>query len=231
MSREDRAGEDLDLQVGEGRCRGYRSAPAAGRGIGVLVLHEAWGLVDSVRDVCDRLARGGFVALAPDLFDGETASDEASAVGLISKLSSEGVGADLDAAVQALLNDPAVDGPKIGCLGFCAGGHLALFAAARSSRVGAIADCYGFLPGFPVELDGMAAPFLGVFGEADEYISADAVAELEGRLEDAGVRADCHRFPAVGHGFMNEDRPDRYDASAALRAWDLIASFLRAELS
>ncbi len=193
-------------------------------------MHEAWGLVDWVRDVCDRLARSGFVALAPDLFGGKTVSDAASAWALLSKLTPESVAANLDAAVQALLSDSSVDGPKLGCLGFCAGGHLALFGASRNPRIGAVVDCYGFLPEFPLELQGMEASALAIFGAQDEFIPQEKIAALEAELSAAGGVGRVQVLSDVGHGFMNEDRPDRYDAHAAAQAWELIDSFLRAEL-
>ena len=124
-----RAGSDIEFASGDQTARGYRAVPAAGHGPGVMVVHEGFGLVDQVRDVGDRLAREGFVALAPDLYHGQTGSTVEEAARLMSGLEASRVERDLDAAVAALLNDAAVDGGRVGAIGFCMGGHIALRAA------------------------------------------------------------------------------------------------------
>ncbi len=214
-----------------GSLSGYVAVPAAGRGPGVLVLHEAWGLVDHVRDVCDRLARAGFVTLAPDLYHGQVAEDLRQAQRLASELESERVGADLDGAVAALLNHDGVDGPRVGVVGFCMGGHLALLAATRSARVAAVVDFYGMLPHLPLDFAGMDAAVLAIFAENDEHIGAEAVEDLRRALRAAGKRATFHLQPGVGHAFMNDSRPDCHDAAAAAEGWDRMRAFLRAELT
>ena len=225
------SGSDLELPVESGSLSGYVAVPAAGRGAGVLVLHEAWGLVDHVRDVCDRLARAGFVALAPDLYHGQVADDLARAGHLASELESERVGADLDSAVAALLNHDGVDGPRVGVVGFCMGGHLALLCATRNARVAAAVDFYGLLPHLPLDFAELDAAVLAIFAENDEYIGAEAVDGLRRALESAGKRASFHLQPGVGHAFMNDARPDHHDAAAAAEGWERMLAFLRAELT
>jgi carboxymethylenebutenolidase len=224
------SGSDLELPVEDGNLSGYVAVPASGRGPGVLVLHEAWGLVDHVRDVCDRLARAGFVALAPDLYRGQVAEDLSEARRLASQLESERVGADLDAGVAALLNHAGVDGPRVGVVGFCMGGHLALLTATRSARVAAAVDFYGMLPQLPLDFAGLEAAVLAIFAENDEYIDAEAVESLRASFRAAGQRATIHVQPGVGHAFMNDARPDCHDAAAAAQGWDRMLAFLRAEL-
>jgi carboxymethylenebutenolidase len=210
---------------------GYLALPAGRRGPGVLVLHEAWGLVDEIRDVCDRLARAGFVALAPDLYRGVVAETEADAFEQIRALDAETVGRDLDAAVAALLNHHAVDGGRVGTLGFCMGGHLSLVAAARNERVAAAVDFYGGPLGVAVDVAAIEAAVLAVFAEDDEYVGAEVAEGLRGEFEAAGKRATFIVEPGVGHAFMNASRPDRYAAAAAERNWDRLLAFFRAELS
>ena len=225
------SGSDIELPIEGGKLSGYVAVPASGRGPGVLVLHEAWGLVDHVRDVCDRLARAGFVALAPDLYGGRVAEDLPEARRLASELESERVGADLDAGVAALLNHDGVDGPRVGVVGFCMGGHLALLAATRNARVSAAVDFYGVLPHLPLDLSGLDAAVLAIFAENDEHIGAEAVEALRAAFRSAGKRATFHVQPGVRHAFMNDARPDRHDAAAAAEGWDRMLAFLRAELS
>jgi carboxymethylenebutenolidase len=223
--------EELSFASAGRSVAAHVAIPASGRGRGVVVLHEAWGLDDSVRGVCARLAREGCVALAPDLFDGKIARDVAEAGRLLAGLENARVPSDLDGAVHALLSHEAVDGPKVGVLGFCMGGHFALVAGARNRRVGAVVDFYGLFPEPPLDLEGLEAPLLAIFAEHDEFIAADAIARLERDLRAAGKRASVLVQPGVHHGFMNDTRPDRFDATAAAEGWDRLLAFLRAELA
>lgn len=223
--------ETISIDAGSRRIAAHVAVPDAGSGPGVVVLHEAWGLDDFVRGVCARLAREGFVALAPDLFDGRLARDVAEAGRLAAGLDDARVLADLDGAVRALLSHSAVDGPRVGALGFCMGGHLALVAGARNRRVGAVVDFYGLFAAPPLDVGALRSPLLAIFAEKDEFIAADAIARLRRELREAGGRATVDVQPGVRHGFMNDTRPDRYDAAAAVVGWERLLTFLRAELA
>ena len=210
---------------------GYLSLPASGRGPGVLVIQEWWGLVDHIRDVCDRFSREGFVALAPDLYRGERAGDPDSAGRLMMGLEIPRAARDLDAAVLALLGNEAVVGPRLGAVGFCMGGQLALFAATRNPRIGAVVDFYGIHPNVTLDLSGLGASVLGIFAERDGFVSPEVARKLEADLHAAGKRARFEIYPGVDHAFFNDTRPDVYDAKAAARAWAETLAFLRAELA
>ena len=226
-----RAGREIEFASNGERARGYLALPPQKSGPGVLVLQEWWGLVDHIRDVCDRFARAGFVALAPDLYRGATARDPDAAGRLMMDLEIPRAARDLEGAVAALLNESATAGGTLGVVGFCMGGQLALFAGTRSRRIGAVVDCYGIHPNVKLELAGLAAPVLGIFAERDTFVPPAAARALEAELRAAGKRAEFTIFPGVDHAFLNDTRPDVYDAAAAERAWDLIVSFLRAELA
>jgi carboxymethylenebutenolidase len=225
-----RAGREIEFASGAERLRGYLALPARASGPGVLVLQEWWGLVDHIRDVCDRLARAGFVALAPDLYRGATATDPDAAGRLMMDLQIPRAACDLAAAATALLSENAVVGGTLGVIGFCMGGQLALLAGTQSRRIGAVVDCYGIHPNVTLDLAGLAAPVLGIFAERDTFVPPAAARKLEAELRAAGKRADFHIFPGVDHAFLNDTRADVYDAAAAERAWGMIVSFLRAEL-
>jgi carboxymethylenebutenolidase len=225
-----RAGRDVDLDAGDAALRGYLAVPAAGRGPGVLVLSEWWGLVDHIRDVCDRFARDGFVALAPDLYHGERTSDPDEAGRLMMNLALPRAARDLDAAVAALLGESAVTRPRVGAVGFCMGGQLALLAGTRNRRIGAVVDFYGIHPKVTLDLSGLDAPVLGIFAERDAYVPPDAVRKLEADLRAAGKRVRTRIFPGVDHAFMNDARPDVYDAKSAAEAWAEALAFLRQEV-
>jgi len=132
--------------------------------------------------------------------------------------------------VRALLDEDATEGPKVGCLGFCMGGQLALYAATRNPRIGAVVDFYGIHPRVPLELAGLEAAVLGIFAEHDAMVPPEAARKLESDLHSAGKRATVKVYPGVDHGFMNDTRPDVYDAATAARAWGEALAFLRAEL-
>jgi carboxymethylenebutenolidase len=223
--------EESSYAAGERRVGAHVAIPACGHGPGVVVLHEAWGLDSFVRGVCARLAREGMTALAPDLFDGRLPRDLEEASALVARLDPERVGEDLDGAVHALLSHDAVDGPRVGVLGFCLGGHFALVAAARSRRVGAVVDFYGLLPSPPLELASLAAPVLAIFAEHDEFVAGESIEGLRRELGASGQRACVLVQRGVRHGFMNETRSDRFDARAAAEGWDRLLAFLRAELA
>jgi len=225
-----RAGREIEFASNGERARGYLAVPERKSGPGVLVLQEWWGLVDHIRDVCDRLARAGFVALAPDLYRGETASDPDTAGRLMMDLALPRAAKDLDGAVTALLGETATAGGTVGVIGFCMGGQLALLAGTRNRRIGAVVDCYGIHPNVMLELKDLAAPVLGIFAERDGFVPPAAVKKLEADLRAAGKRPAFTIFPGVDHAFLNDTRPDVYDAAAAERAWGMIVSFLRAEL-
>ena len=227
---EGRAGREIEFASDGEQVRGYLSLPPSGRGPGVIVIQEWWGLVPHIRDVCDRMAREGLVALAPDLYRGESTDDPDAASRLMMDLEIPRAARDLDAAVAALLNHDAVDGAKVGAVGFCMGGQLALFAATRNRRIGAVGDFYGIHPNVSLDPSGLEAAVLGIFAERDSYVTPDTARKLESDLTAAGKRAHFSIYPDVDHAFFNDTRPDAYDAVAAARAWSELLAFLRAEL-
>jgi carboxymethylenebutenolidase len=224
-------GREIEFTSNGDRVAGYLAIPDAGRGPGVLVIQEWWGLVDHIRDVCERFAREGFVALAPDLYRGDTTGDPDEAGRLMMDLEIPRAASDLDAATAALLGEDAVDGARVGAVGFCMGGQLALYAATRNPRIGAVADFYGVHPNVTLDLSGLEAPVLGIFAEKDAFVPPEAARKLEADLGGAGKRADFHVLDGVDHAFFNDTRPDVYDARAAAKAWSLTLNFLRAELA
>jgi carboxymethylenebutenolidase len=225
-----RAGRDVVLGDGADALTGYLVVPPSGRGPGVLVLAEWWGLVDHIRDVCDRFARAGFVALAPDLYHGERTTDPDVAGRLMMDLEIPRAARDLEAAVAALLGRAEVTHPRVGAVGFCMGGQLALLAATKSRRIGAVVDFYGIHPNVTLDAAALEAPVLGLFAERDAYVPEEAVRKLESALRGAGKRIHVRIFPGVDHAFFNDTRADVFDATAAAEAWAETVSFLRAEL-
>lgn len=186
----------------------------------MLVVDEAATLGAFAREVCDRLARAGWIALAPEL-PGAAAP------------AAEGVAPFVDGAIDALLRCDGTDGARVGAIGFGAAGPLAVFAAARNRRVGAAIDFYGAPEGDALggaELSALATPILCIFGAADAAITGGAARDFEAQLTGAGARVRLLVLPGAGRDFMNEAQADRYDAVAAAAAWDAAQAFLAAEL-
>src|SRR5919108_1072452 len=129
------AGRMVQFPSNGGTTAGYLATPASGKGPGVIVLQEWWGLVGHIKKVCDRFAAEGFAALAPDLYHGKTANEPDEAGKLFMALNIAQAEKDLKGAIAALA--PHSSTPKLGAVGFCMGGQLALFAATLNPSIGA----------------------------------------------------------------------------------------------
>ncbi len=226
-----RAGREFTFSVAAQPRRVYLSEPASGHGPGVLVVHEADGLAEFPRDVCDRLAREGLVALAPEWLEGSSAAPVERTGPRAEALDPARSAEALDAAVEFLLGRDACDGPRVGALGFGQGGALALDLAARNRRIGAVASFWGAHPRLVPDVAKLEAACLAVFAERDDLAPPAAARSLEASLRAAGRRAAVKIVPAVGAGFLDPGRPTAFDATAAAAAWDGLLTFLRAELA
>lgn len=213
---------------------GYLAVPPSGSGPGVLVIQEWWGLVPHIRDVCDRYAAAGFVALAPDLYHGTTTTEPDEAGKLMMALNLDQAAKDMDGAVDHLLASEAVSSTGIGVTGFCMGGGLALLLAAqRPDAVVACAPFYGVIPWEAAQPDWstLEAAVQGHFAEADGFFTPDKVRELEDHLRSLGKEATFIIHPAVQHAFFNDTHDDVYHEATARKAWASTVDFLRANIS
>ena len=206
---------------------GYLAAPAVGGGPGVIVLQEWWGLVDHIKDVADRFAAEGFVALAPDLYRGESTTSPDDAGKLMMALDIGRVEKDLRGAVRYLQDHEAVTAAKVGTVGFCMGGQLSLYAACENPAVGACVVFYGIHPNVKPNLAALGAPVLGFFAERDAFVPPEAARQLERDLAAAGKSADVTVFDGADHAFFNDTRPDVYDAARAAECWSRMLAFYR----
>lgn len=209
---------------------GYFARPGGGKGPGVLVIQEWWGLVDHIKDLVDRLAKQGFTALAPDLYHGEKAKSPDAAGKMLMALNIAQAGKDLRGAAQYLLGSGAVSSAKVGAVGFCMGGQLALFAACEHpDLVGAAVDFYGIHPNVKLNVDRLGGPVLCHFGRRDTSVSEADARALQKRIEASGKKAEVHFYDA-GHAFFNDTRPEVYAPDAAKLAWERTLAFLRTSL-
>ena len=211
------AGQMIEIQSNGGTARGYLSVPDGGRGPGVVVIEEWWGLVPHFGEVADRFAREGYVALAPDLYHGRSTAEPDEANKLMLDMKRDVAERDLDGAVEHLRLHPMSTG-KVGVVGFCLGGGLALLAACRNPHIAACVDFYGVLPGGQPECDKLAAPVLGLFGERDPWMPPDAVRQLEDELRRMGKTVETVVYRDADHAFFN-DTAESVDDDAAEDAW------------
>ncbi len=225
-------GELVELN-GNGGARGYVAVPESGRGPGVLVLQEWWGLNPQIKGVADMLATNGFVAMAPDLYRGELAGhDEMDKAGhLMTTLPPERAVADMSAAVDHLVDHEATTGAGIGAIGFCMGGLMTfMVAATRGDVVKAAVPFYGYPAGGEPDWDGLTAVVRGHFCENDEHFPADGARDMEQRLQGMGKDVQI-TFHDAAHAFMNEEDPfGIYDEGLAGELWPQVIDFLHAEL-
>jgi len=210
---------------------GYLQLPPAGRGPGLIVIQEWWGLDDHMVSVVDRFAAEGFVALAPDLYGGRVTHGVDEAGELLGSLSVEQAAAELAGSVDYLLEQDAVTSDKVGAVGFCMGGGFVLMLATeRPDQIGAVVPFYGVGPAVPDTYDKITAPVQGHYGEQDQMYPADQAREQEQQIRAAGVDVEYFYYPA-GHAFANEENHlGTHDAESAALAWQRTLDFLHAQL-
>ena len=213
-------GEIVEFPSNGGTAQGYLAVPDGGGGIPLVVIQEWWGLVPHIQDVCDRFAAEGFVALAPDLFHGETITEPDEAGKLMMALNVDQAARDMSGAVDKVAEVAGSD--RVGVTGFCMGGGLALvLAAKRPDKVKAVVPWYGLIPWPDAEPDWsqLDAKVLGHYAGEDDFFGPDKVADLQRKLDDAGKDARLHVVEGADHAFFNDDRPEVYDPPSAGTAW------------
>ena len=223
-------GEMVEFPFAGGNTRGYLSVPKNGSGPSVIVIQEWWGLVDHIKDVCDRFAGEGFVALAPDLYHGKTAKSPDEAGKLMMALRIDQAEQDLSAAIEYLATLDSTTSEKVGVVGFCMGGALSLYTATKNPHVGACVVFYGGHPNVKPDLPNLHAPVLGLYAARDGFVTPDSVHQLESKLKELGKQIEAHIYPGTDHAFFNDTRPEVYDADAADDAWRRTVQFLRKHL-
>jgi len=217
-------GEMVNFRSNGHTCDGY----LAGEGPGVLVIQEWWGLVPHIRDVVDRFAAAGFTALAPDLYHGESSTEPDGAGKLMMGMNVDRAASDLSGAIDLLVERSGH--AKVGVVGYCMGGGLALVVAARRpDAVAACAPYYGVIPwpSAQPDLSAIAATIVGEYAEHDDFANPEATRALEARLREAGKDATMHIHPGTHHAFFNDTRPEVYSRAASTEAFDRTLALFR----
>lgn len=224
------SGEMIEFPANGRTASGYLARPDAGSGLGVVVVQEWWGLVGHIRDVVDRFADDGFVALAPDLYHGESTRSPDAAGKLMMALEMATVAKDLRGAATQLRDRDDVTSKRVGVVGFCMGGQLALFGGQEYPELfGAVVNFYGVHPSVKIEPERVKVPVLAHFATRDTMTTPEIASALVEALRDAGARIEAHHYEA-DHAFFNDQRPEVYSATDAELAWQRTVTFLRREL-
>jgi carboxymethylenebutenolidase len=195
----------------------------------IVVIHEWWGLNGQIRDVARRLTQQGYVAIVPDLYHGQVATDPETAHELSRGVDESVALADMDAAVAWLRSQPRIGTRRIGIVGFCMGGGLAQRMAIHSREIAAAVMFYGSPETDPAKLAALSAPLQAHFGAEDKGITADKVEALKAGLAKAGKPVEVYVYAGAGHAFMNDSRPS-YHADAARQAWARTLAFFQKNL-
>lgn len=208
---------------------GYLATAASGKGPGLVVIQEWWGLVPHIREVCDRFAAEGFTALAPDLYHGVETTEPDVASKRMMELDYPRAMGEIADAIAFLRTHDATTG-RVGVVGFCMGGALTLVTAVNTD-VDAAVPFYG-LPYKDPGYDTITCPVLGHWAEHDDDWASIANARpVFDAMRARGVDATIHEYPGTGHAFFNDHRPEVHDVAASKLAWERTLPWLREKLA
>lgn len=217
-------GTNISFKRPDGQdASGYLALAAKGDAPGVIVIQEWWGLQDQIKAVCERFARAGFSALAPDLYrgvvvpyhDSRRASEQMESLDF------------MDATTQTVGGAVAFlakSGAKTGIVGYCMGGAVVVIAGAKVPGLSAGVAYYGLPPGEAAKPSELKIPLQGHFANQDDWCTSEKVDAFEKELKAAGKDFEFFRYDA-GHAFGNEQRVSVHDRAAAEQAWSRTTAF------
>ena len=206
---------------------GLLAVPPTGKGPGVLVLHAWWGLNDTIKAFCTRLAESGFVVFAPDLYHGKVADNIPDAEALGKALDANHLQAKAKIADATMFLNARADPSERGLavIGFSLGAYYALdLSVTDPEHIRSVVIFYG--TGVD-DFSNSRGTYLGHFAENDEFEPQSNVDSLEESLRRAGRTVTFYRYPGTGHWFFEPDRPQAYNEAAANLAWDRTLAFLK----
>jgi len=235
---------DVMIPVADGEIPGYMARPAQGSGFGViLVVQEIFGVHEHIKDVCRRLAKIGYLAVAPSLYHrqgdvSQMKNNKEIIAKVVSKVPDAQVMSDLDATV-AFAGKNGGNAAKLGVTGFCWGGRITWLYTAHNPKVRAGVAWYGRLtspkndmtPSHPLDLVAkINAPVLGLYGGADAGIPNDTVEKMQELLKQAGKPSEIVLYPDTPHAFHADYRPS-YRKEQAEDGWKRLAAWFKKHLA
>jgi carboxymethylenebutenolidase len=229
-AKSERTMTTITFSAGDRSASGYQALPEQPRAPGVLVLHAWWGLNETFTDACDRLARAGFVALAPDLYEGKVVTTIEAAHAQMQQTEQrnyEATHATVLGALRFLRSHPTVNGTGVGVVGFSMGAAWALQLSAEApDDIAAVVVFYGTNA---LDFGDARAAYQGHFASDDEFEPSESVRELEDAIRATGREVQFHTYEGNRHWFVEPNRPE-YDAAATELAWQRTIDFLREQL-
>jgi carboxymethylenebutenolidase len=233
------AGE-IRIPTADGDIPGYRAMPSEGRAFpAVLVVQEIFGVHEHIKDVCRRLAKSGYLAVAPELYarqgDVSSLSEIDDIRKVVAKVPDAQVMTDLDAAVAWIKTSGDGNVEKLGITGFCWGGRIVWLYAAHNAQVKAGIAWYGRLVGKATELQpthpldvakSIKAPVLGLYGGSDQGIPPDTVEQMKQALKAADSPSTIIVYPETPHAFFADYRAS-YRKEAAEDGWKRMLAWLK----
>jgi carboxymethylenebutenolidase len=218
--------ETLSFSTAGGDTTAYVARPDEDTNKAVVVIQEWWGLNDHIKDIADRYAAEGFIAIAPDLYRGKVATNPDEASKMMHALKIED---GLDTISNAVARARESLGlSHFGITGYCMGGTFALRAACELEGFSAAAPFYGDIPEEEV-LAKLTTPTIFISGTRDQWINPEKVAQLEDIVERHELPLNSVKYEA-DHAFFNNTRPEVYDETAARDAWALVTGFFSDKL-
>ena len=223
----------VKIPVHDGEIPGYRAKPKGGRGLAVvLVVQEIFGVHEHIRDLCRRLGKSGYLAVAPELYARQGDVSQMTDIHeitskVVSKTPDGQVMSDLDDAAHWAVSSERGDAARMGITGFCWGGRIVWLYAAHNPDLKAGAAWYGRLvgpteelhPKNPIDIAGsLKVPVLGLYGGQDQGIPASSIEQMRAALKAAGNPSEIVVYPDAGHAFNADYRPS-YRQGPAEDAW------------
>ena len=233
-------GEMISFRMDGVDVSGYLAKPEGlTKGPAVIVIHEWWGLVPHIKDVCDRYAREGFFAFGIDLYKGKTADNPEDAGKLMQELFHSRLD-EARAMTKATIdyfkaNDIGFVGRvgeyRIGMTGFCCGGTCTwAFGAEYADDFHALAPYYGLYKIIPIDFSKIKAPVLAIHAGNDAFVPLNDVMEAIQNCNKHGVKAQFVIYSGVDHAFFNDSRPEVYHEDYAKDAWKKTIDFFKMHL-
>jgi carboxymethylenebutenolidase len=197
---------------------------------GLIAIQEWWGLVPHMKDVAERLAREGFIVLAPDLYHGHNTEEPDEARKLEMELDRDHVIKEIAAGIAYLQQMKDIAPKKVAAVGWSLGATLAVAAASSSRDVAAVVAFYGG-PDDLNDVKDIRAPILALYGAEDTGFPPEYVHAFEEQLDKHAIPHAIQIYPDAGNAFFNDTRPDTYHRLAATDAWQRTLSWLRKYLT
>jgi carboxymethylenebutenolidase len=233
------AAGDVKIPVKDGEMPAYRAMPEGGRNLAtILVVQEIFGVHEHIKDVCRRLAKAGYLAIAPELYARQGDVSKLKSIDeirpIVAKVPDAQVMSDLDATAAWAAKNGG-DAAKLGITGFCWGGRITWMYAAHNQKVKAGVAWYGrvvgdaseMTPKHPIDVaKDINAPVLGLYGGADAGIPNDTVDRMREALKAAGKKSEIHTYADMPHAFHADYRPS-YRKEAAEDGWKRLLAWFK----